>query len=147
MLGDVNKLCVFKSLLTTTSNILPFHLKQTFQPIIWIFTYDKGDGIKFRLPFKIYSTLPKIHLGQTKSLWFFKKDFCFTQNKLLLIITFNLIIEDCRQKWVDIEATSSRKHFNKKGTTNHLKKELFPQKRSLIDRCFEHFWTLQQSWF
>ena len=81
---------------------------------------------------------PKKCLGQTESVFLtigFKKkqNFRFTQNKLLLII------EGCRQKWVDIEATSSRKHFNQKGTTNHLKKELFPQKRSLIDRCFEHF--------
>ena len=28
---------------------------QTFPPMIWIFT--KGDGIKSRLPFKIFSTL------------------------------------------------------------------------------------------
>ena len=60
MLGDVNKLFVFKSLLTTPSNVLPLHLKQTFPPIIWIFTEDEGDGIKSRLPFKIFSTLLKI---------------------------------------------------------------------------------------
>ena len=44
-----------KSLLTTPRNVLPLHLKQTFTPIIWIFT--EGDGIEFRLPFKIFSTL------------------------------------------------------------------------------------------
>ena len=57
MLGDVNKLFVFKSLLTTPSNVLPLHLKQIFPPIIWIFTDGKGDVIKSRLPFKIFSTL------------------------------------------------------------------------------------------
>ena len=57
MLGDVNKLFVFKSLLTTPSNVLPLHLKQTFPPIIWIFTEGEGDGIKCRLSFKIFSTL------------------------------------------------------------------------------------------
>ena len=58
MLVDVNKLFVFKSLLTTPSNVLPLHLKQTFPPIIWISTEgNKGDGIKSRLPFKIFSTL------------------------------------------------------------------------------------------
>ena len=31
------------------------HLKQTFPPIIWIFT--EGDGIKSRVPSKIFSTL------------------------------------------------------------------------------------------
>ena len=41
------------------SNVLPLHLKQTFPPIIWIFT--EGDGIKSRLPFKIFSTLPIAH--------------------------------------------------------------------------------------
>ena len=52
MLGDVNKLFVFKSLLTTPSNVLPLHLKQTFPPIIWIFT--EGDRIKSRLPLKYF---------------------------------------------------------------------------------------------
>ena len=42
------------------SNILPLHLKQTFQPIIWIFTEGEGDGIKSRLPFKIFTTLTGI---------------------------------------------------------------------------------------
>ena len=57
MLGDVNKLFVFKSLLTTPSNVLPLHLKQTFPPIIWVFTEGEGDGMESRLPFKIFSTL------------------------------------------------------------------------------------------
>ena len=57
MLGDVNKLFVFKSLLTTSSNGLSFCLKQTFPPIIWIFTEGEGDEIESRLPFKIFSTL------------------------------------------------------------------------------------------
>ena len=60
MLGDVNKLFVFKSLLTTSNNVLPLHLKQTFLPIISIFTEDEGDGIKSRLPFKIFLTLIKV---------------------------------------------------------------------------------------
>ena len=40
---------VFKCLLTTLSNVLPLHLKQTFPAIIWIFTEGEGDGIKSRL--------------------------------------------------------------------------------------------------
>ena len=44
------------SLLTMPSNVLPLHLKQTFLPIIWIFT--EGDEIESRLPIKIFSTLP-----------------------------------------------------------------------------------------
>ena len=39
-----------------SSNVLPLHLKQTFLPIIWIFTEGEGDGIKSRLLFKIFST-------------------------------------------------------------------------------------------
>ena len=62
MLGDVNKLFVFKSLLTMPSNGLPLHLKQTFPPIISIFTEGEGNGIESRLPFKIFSTLFKIFL-------------------------------------------------------------------------------------
>ena len=39
------------------SNVLPLHLKQTFPPIIWIFTEGEGDGNESRLTFKIFSTL------------------------------------------------------------------------------------------
>ena len=55
LLDVVNKILNKKSLLTMPSNVLPLHLKQTFQPIIWIFT--EGEGIESRLPFKIFSTL------------------------------------------------------------------------------------------
>ena len=48
-LGDVNKLFVFKSFLKTPSNILPLQLKQSFTPMIWIFTEGEGDGIESRL--------------------------------------------------------------------------------------------------
>ena len=57
MLHDINKLFVFKSLLKTPSNVLPLYLKQTFLPMIWIFTECEGKGIESRLPFKIFSTL------------------------------------------------------------------------------------------
>ena len=33
------------------------HLKQTFPPIIWIYTEGEGDRIKSKLPFKTFSTL------------------------------------------------------------------------------------------
>ena len=36
------------------NNVLPLHLKQTFPPKIWIFAEGEGDGIKSRLPFKIF---------------------------------------------------------------------------------------------
>ena len=57
LLGDVNKLFVFKGLLTMPSNILPLHLNQTFTPIIWSFTEAEGDGIESRLLFKIFSAV------------------------------------------------------------------------------------------
>ena len=59
LLGGVNIFFVFKSLLRMPSNVLPLHLKQTFQLIIWIFIEGEGDGIESRLPFKIFSTLTK----------------------------------------------------------------------------------------
>ena len=65
-MGDVNKLFVFKNLLTTPSNVLPLHLKQTFPPIVWIFI--EGDGIESRLPFKIFSTLHK-YLHREHFIW------------------------------------------------------------------------------
>ena len=37
------------------SNVLPFHLNQTFLHIIWIFT--EGEEVESRLPFKIFCTL------------------------------------------------------------------------------------------
>ena len=56
LLGDVNKLFVFKSLLTKPSNALPLHLTQTFPPITWIFIEGEGDGIESRKRFKKFST-------------------------------------------------------------------------------------------
>ena len=44
-------------MLTTPNNVLPLHLKQTFPPIICIFTEGEGDGSKTRLPLEIFSTL------------------------------------------------------------------------------------------
>ena len=63
---DVNKLFVFKSLLTIPNNVLPLHLKQTFPPIVWTFTESEGDGIETMLPFKKNSALTvlKIYLWQ-----------------------------------------------------------------------------------
>ena len=57
LLGDVNKLFVFKSLLKMPSNNSPLCLKQTFKPIIRIFTEGEGDVIESRLPVKIFCTL------------------------------------------------------------------------------------------
>ena len=49
LLGVVNKFFIFKSLLTTPSNVLPLYLKEIFLPIFWMFTEDEGDGIQLRL--------------------------------------------------------------------------------------------------
>ena len=58
LLGAVNKLLKTKSLLITPKNVLLLHLKQTFTPIILIFTDGEGDGIDNRESFKVCSTLP-----------------------------------------------------------------------------------------
>ena len=46
------------------------YLKQTSPSIIWIFTEGEGDGIKFRLPFKILST--QRGLNRWRKYWIFK---------------------------------------------------------------------------
>ena len=98
MQGDVNKLFVFKSLLTTPSNVLPLHLKQTFPPIIWIFT--EGDGIKSRLPFKIFSTLPWIKLrGLCKA--------CLTAWTWDLLSSGKFGAENCLGTWVRNKTSST----------------------------------------
>ena len=79
LLGVVNKLFVFNSLLTTPSNVLPLHLKQTFPPLIWIFTEGEGDGIKFMLPSKIFSPLQNFLMSK------FTIDFVYTGKKLLVL--------------------------------------------------------------
>ena len=48
---------ITKSLLTSPSNDLPLHLKQTYPPIIRIFTESEGDEFESMLPFKIFSIL------------------------------------------------------------------------------------------
>ena len=71
MLGDM----------TMPSTVLPLHLKQTFQPIIWILTEGEGDGIEPRLPLRIFSTL----LGVAKNLGNEltpKEDTCCTNKSL-----------------------------------------------------------------
>ena len=66
--------------MTTPSNFLLLHLKQTFLPIIWIFT--EGDGIKSRFPFKICSTLYRLMIL-----------------KIFICSTFyqNIILTSCKQ--------------------------------------------------
>ena len=91
MLGDVNKLFFFKSLLTTPTNVLPLHLKQTFPPIIWIFNEGEGDGIKFRLPFKIFSTLSKV--------WF-EKNWLVIQIDFWQVFSKLRQVHSCLEKWM-----------------------------------------------
>ena len=52
LLGIVNKLFLFKSLLTTPSNVLPLHLSYSN-----VGNTMEGYKIKSALPFKIFSTL------------------------------------------------------------------------------------------
>ena len=87
MLGDVNKLFVFKSLLTTPSNVLPLHLKQAFPHIIWIFTEGEGYGFESRLSSSIFSILLDIsavltllwHKIKLKYLYVFRYEEIFKQ--------------------------------------------------------------------
>ena len=60
------------------SNVLPLHHKQTFPFIMWFFAEGEGDGIKSRLPFKIFSTVTATFYGNfstfslvfSKMIWF-----------------------------------------------------------------------------
>jgi hypothetical protein len=54
IINIVNKLLSTKSLLTSPSNVLPLHLKQTFLPIIWIFTQGEEDEIESKLSSKSF---------------------------------------------------------------------------------------------
>ena len=86
MLGDVNKLFGFKSLLTLPSNIFLLHLQQTFPPIIWIFTEGEGDRIETMLPFEIFSTLT-YQLIETRETLSCSKHSCWSNQIPLLYIT------------------------------------------------------------
>ena len=111
MLGDVNKLFVFKSLLTMPSNVLPLHLKQTFPPIIWIFTEVEGDGIESRLPFKIFYTLMIINHG-----WRALQSFIFKFSFDKFFIDFwNNFQPFCMHYWfsIDIWKDFSQMQFGK----------------------------------
>ena len=48
LLGDVNKLLITKSLLTSPSNVLPYYLPQINFPAINL-NFFEGDGIKSRM--------------------------------------------------------------------------------------------------
>ena len=56
-----------EKLLTSPSNVLPSHLKQTFLPIIWIF--NEGDEFKSMQPYNIFSTLKFIYSEKATNCW------------------------------------------------------------------------------
>ena len=57
MCGKVCLRCKGKTLLGVVNKLLNDSYKETFQPIIWIFTEVEGDGIKSRLSSSIFCTL------------------------------------------------------------------------------------------
>ena len=71
--------------LTSPSSVLPYYLKLTLLPIIWIFTKSEGDGIESRLSFQIFSILP------TWEVWLFDQihTFFFVAYSALQYITLN----------------------------------------------------------
>ena len=93
--------------------ISALHLKQTFPSMIWIFT--EGDGIKSRLPFKIFSTIPVQFLENSSSLkdWnfgdFFVKLWCIILRKVLcnLIIILAQLCITCQMNKVCVCSSSS----------------------------------------
>ena len=128
MLGDVNKLFVFKSLLTMPSNVLPLHLKKTFLPIIWIFT--EGEGIESRLPFKIFSNL------REKSIKTKKKMFARIAIRLLCIkVCYNFMF---------VTQFLKRRGSNAPSVISHIPKVIYERElttKMLTNREFQG-WTL-----
>ena len=127
MLGDVNKLFVFKSLLIMPSNFLSLHLKETFPPIIQIFTEGDVDGNESRLPLKSF-LLYKFQFSKKIDQWeqvlqawlaylsFFKLNDYFKKSGFEVSGEQNI---PCREvKWIK----STKKHdllkfsFSEKGT-------------------------------
>ena len=68
LLDVVNKILKTTKLLSSPINVLPYCLKQTFPPIIWIFNEGEGDGIESNLPFKIFPTLLFVIIGKQETL-------------------------------------------------------------------------------
>ena len=88
MLGDVNKLFAFKSLLTMPSNVLPLHLKQTFPSMIhcrWkVFGLNPGYLLK---SFQLY--LAMLTLSRAQS-WFFLFILCIQYTLHTLVFTADI---------------------------------------------------------
>ena len=73
LLGVVIKLLKTKSLLTSHSNVLPYYLKKTFLPIIWIFHWrwrwlDRIQAIVLNL-FYFISKFQHIHMISVSIHW------------------------------------------------------------------------------
>ena len=133
MLGDVNKLFIFKNLLTMPGNVLPLRLKQTVSPkspIIWIATEGEGDGIKSRLPFKIFSTL------REKSIKTKKKMFARIAIRLLCIkVCYNFMF---------VTQFLKRRGSNAPSVISHIPKVIYERElttKLLTNREFQG-WTL-----
>ena len=143
LLGIVNKLLVFKSLLTTPSNVL-LTTPQTnfFPPIIWIFTEGEGDGIEYRLPFKIFSTLHHKKLYFLQSIWLqcgrfmtsrIPKMLRFVLSILFLSLVWSLI------SWLDLnhqnQAVFSVKDIQKQVGSHDISTNVYKMSSFSI-----HFW-------
>ena len=60
LLGIVNKLFYFQKFVDNRKQCFAFTPQPNFPTHICIFNEGEGDGIEFRLPFKIFSTLTSI---------------------------------------------------------------------------------------
>ena len=130
MWGNKAKLLNTKSLLTTPSNGLPLHLKQTFPPINWIFTEGEGDGIKSRLPFFYFTKFNKDIIYSVFcecSTWNFKNN-VHPQNTIWVF-----------WKWIDL----NRKHFQKYCPKfDKMAQGLFTKQHNFFWGCWFYFCIL-----
>ena len=107
MLGDANKLFVFKSLFTKPSNVLPLHLKQTFHNSNFHWSWRWWDLIQatfkifstlniYRQVFRMYQLLQLLHKSQLK---LFSYDFLSKNCRPIFISEHFLIIKRWFRKW------------------------------------------------
>ena len=110
-----------KTFVYNAQQCFALHLKQNFQPIIWIFNEVEGDGIESRLPVRIFSSLHIFHfisnfisfeIFRNGAIWlaikrklkhifliFLRSYFACTFNFILNLITFFRYLEMEQLDW------------------------------------------------
>ena len=89
-------------------NVLPYYLKETFPPIIWIFNEGEGDENESRLPFKIFSTFNELvpMVERNPKSWHYPLiNYLFHDLDWLIGILIGFGILLCALGWADLQLT------------------------------------------